>query len=236
MSEKMFPTAGAGDGGGRAGSGAALEIAGDEASACGDEQGAVERWGEALGVYEARSMPAEAARVASKLAMSEENLGDTDQACAHYGLAAELYRESGNAHRAPMCMNNQAMLLKLSGDLEGAADLLGRALEEASHYHGGVDGETALIAANLGTVLCACGDLQGAEQRHMQALGIREQLYGATHPEIGLSLGHLAVIHQIRGDVRRAKSFYASALAILDEFPELHGAERAVLRENMEAL
>lgn len=217
-------------------SGAACEIAGDEASASGDESGALDCWGEALGFYASRAMAAEAARVATKLAMAEENLGETEEACAHYGLAAEFYRASGNGERAPMCLNNQAMLVKLSGDTEGAAELLSRALEEASHHHGGMDGETALIAANLGTLLCACGDLEGAEQRHMQALRIREQLYGATHPDIGLSLGHLAVIHQIRGDIRRAKSFYASALAILDEFPELHGAERAVLRENMEAL
>ncbi len=212
------------------------EIAGDEASVCGDEREALARWNEALEFYAACSMNREAARVASKMAIAEESLGELDQACDHYGQAAGFYKKSGKSYRVPMCLNNEAMLRKISGDLEAAADLLGRALDEASHCHGSIHGETALIAANLGTVLCECGDLQGAEQRHMQALGIREQLFGTKHPDIGLSLGHLAVIHQLHGDIQRAKRFYLSALAILDDFPELHEAERAVLRENLAAL
>jgi Flp pilus assembly protein TadD len=135
-----------------------------------------------------------------------------------------------------MCLNNLAMLRKLSGELEEAAVLLGRALDEASRCHGAVHGETALIATNLGAVLCECGDLLGAEQRHMQALGIREQLFGPAHPEVGLSLGHLGVIQQMRGDTARARSFYTSALAILAEFPQLHQSERAILHENLQGL
>ncbi len=217
-------------------SGMACEIAGDEACACNRGREALAHWDEALGIYASFSMATEAARVASKMATSEEALGETDQACAHYELASGFYKQSGKSYRVPMCLNNQAMLLKMSGDLEGAAELLERALDEASRCHGSIHGETALIAANLGTVLCECGDLQGAEQRHMQALGIREQLFGAKHPDIGLSLGHLAVIHQLHGDIPRAKRFYLSALAILEDFPELHGAERNVLRENLAAL
>jgi Flp pilus assembly protein TadD len=183
-----------------------------------------------------RARSADAARVASKMAMTEESLGEAEAACAHYAQAADLYKIAGDKHRVPMCLNNLAMLRKLSGDLEEAAVVLGHALEEASRCHGSVHGETALIATNLGAVLCECGDLLGAEQRHMQALGIREQLFGPAHPEVGLSLGHLAVIHQMRGDSERARSFYLSALAILDEFPKLHQAERAILRENLEGL
>jgi Flp pilus assembly protein TadD len=170
------------------------------------------------------------------MAMTEENLGESESACAHYAQAADLYKLAGDKHRVPMCLNNLAMLRKLSGELEEAAVLLGRALDEASRCHGAVHGETALIATNLGAVLCECGDLLGAEQRHMQALGIREQLFGPAHPEVGLSLGHLGVIQQMRGDTARARSFYTSALAILAEFPQLHQSERAILRENLQGL
>lgn len=212
------------------------EIAGDKASALGEDREALSCWAEALEILTSRARSAEAARVASKMAMSEESLGESESACAHYAQAADLYRVSGDKHRVPMCLNNLAMLRKLSGELEEATVLLGRALDEASCCHGAVHGETALIATNLGAVLCECGDLLGAEQRHMQALGIREQLFGPNHPEVGLSLGHLAVIHQMHGDRDRARSFYTAALEILDQFPRLHEAERSILRENLEGL
>jgi tetratricopeptide (TPR) repeat protein len=213
-----------------------MEVAGDKASARGDEREALSCWGEALEILTSRARAAEAARVASKMAMTEENLGESESACAHYAQAADLYKLAGDKHRVPMCLNNLAMLRKLSGELEEAAVLLGRALDEASRCHGAVHGETALIATNLGAVLCECGDLLGAEQRHMQALGIREQLFGPAHPEVGLSLGHLGVIQQMRGDTARARSFYTSALAILAEFPQLHQSERAILHENLQGL
>ena len=213
-----------------------MEVAGDKASARGEDREALSCWSEALEILTSRARSAEAARVASKMAMTEENLGESESACAHYAQAADLYKLAGDKHRVPMCLNNLAMQRKLSGELEEAAVLLGRALDEASRCHGAVHGETALIATNLGAVLCECGDLLGAEQRHMQALGIREQLFGPAHPEVGLSLGHLGVIQQMRGDTARARSFYTSALAILAEFPQLHQAERAILQENLQGL
>lgn len=214
----------------------ALEVAGDKAASRGDQREALSCWAESLGTFTDRAKSADAARVAAKLAVIEESLGDTQSACAHYAQAADLYQLAGDKHRVPLCLNNLAMLRKLCGDLEEAAVLLGRALDEASHCHGSTHGETALIASNLGAVLCECGDLLGAEQRHMQALGIREQLFGPTHPEVGLSLGHLGVLHQMRGDREGAGRFYTSALAILNEFPQLHEPERAIFRENLAGL
>jgi len=213
-----------------------MEVAGDHASSRGDGREALSCWGEALEMLTSRAHSAEAARVASKMAMTEENLGESESACAHYAQAADLYKLSGDLARVPMCLNNLAMLRKLAGDPEEASVILLRALDEASRCHGSVHGETALIATNLGAVLCECGDLLGAEQRHMQALGLREQLFGPNHPEVGLSLGHLAVIHQMAGDHERARNFYTAALEILDQFPQLHEAERSILRENLESL
>jgi tetratricopeptide (TPR) repeat protein len=213
-----------------------MEVAGDKASSRGDEREALSCWAEALEILTSRARSAEAARVASKMATTEENLGESESACAHYAQAADLYNLAGDQPHVPMCLNNLAMLRKLSGELEEASILLTRALEESSRCHGSVHGETALIATNLGAVLCECGDLLGAEQRHMQALGIREQLFGPNHPEVGLSLGHLAVIHQMHGDHERARTFYTAALEILDQFPRLHETERSILRENLEGL
>jgi tetratricopeptide (TPR) repeat protein len=213
-----------------------LEVAGDAAAARGDDREALSCWSEALVALTSLPRLVEAARVASKMAVSEEHLGEAEAACGHYAQAADFYKAAGDLHHVPMCLNNLAMLRKLGGQPEEAAALLVRALEEASRCHGSVHGETALIATNLGAVLCEAGDYLGAEQSHMQALGIREQLFGPAHPEVGLSLGHLGVIHQMRGATDRARSFYTSALAILDEFPQLHVAERSILRDNLAGL
>lgn len=212
------------------------EIAGDNAAAKKDLREALSCWGEALKVFSERAMHAPSARVASKIATTEEGLGENEAACTHYEAAVEFYRKAGDIQHVPMCLNNLAMLRKQSGDMEEAAVLLSRALGEAAAYSGDLQTEMALIATNLGAVLCECGDLLGAEKRHMEALGILEQLYGTTHPEIGLSLGHLAVIYHMRGEERKAKSFYTSALAILDEFPGLHSAEREALQRNLDGL
>ena len=62
-----------------------------------------------------------------KMAMAEEGLGDVQDASAHYLEAADLYKLAGEKHHVPMCLNNLAMLRKLSGDLEKASLLLSRA-------------------------------------------------------------------------------------------------------------
>jgi tetratricopeptide (TPR) repeat protein len=214
----------------------AREIAGDEASRRGDKREALACWAEAWKIFSGWAMAGAAARVAAKMASAQETLGNNEIACSHYEEAAEFYRKAGETHHIPMCLNNLGMLRKKAGDLEEAAVLLTRALDEAGRCDTDVLTETALIATNLGAVLCECGDLLGAEQRHMEALRILEQLYGTTHPEIGLSLGHIAVIHHMRGDTQKARSFYAAALAILDEFPGLHDAEKAILQANLDEM
>lgn len=214
----------------------AREVLGDEAAAGPDPSVALAGWHEAMTAYLAAGASMEAARVASKLASFEESGGRLDQAALHYRLAADCYRAAGEVRRVPMCLNNLAMLRKLSGDMDAASALLGEALETALACHGHDHQETALIAANLGSIMCERGDLLAAEQHHMQAMRIREHMFGPTHPEVGLSLGHLAVIHQIRGDLKRARSFYNSSLAILDEFPGLHEGERMILRANLQEL
>ncbi|MBE2180560.1 MAG: tetratricopeptide repeat protein [Chthoniobacterales bacterium] len=212
------------------------EIAGDAAAARNDSREALSCWGEGLDIFVERAMAAPAARVASKIATLEESLGENEAACAHYEQAIEFYRKARDTQHVPMCLNNLGMLRKQAGDLEEAAVLLARAMSEAARHEGDLQTEMALIATNLGAVLCECGDLLGAEKRHMEALGILEQLYGTTHPEIGLSLGHLAVIYHMRGEEKKAKSFYTAALAILDEFPGLHEAEREILQQNLSEL
>lgn len=208
-------------------------MAADTAAAAEDFPAALTGWSEALAGYRANGSTSDAGRVASKIAVCEENCGRPEQAAVHYRQAVDLYRTAGEVHRVPMCLNNLAMLRKLSGEINEADVLLEEALKSAFACHGQDHHETALIAANLGAVMCEMGDLLAAEQHHLQALRIREHMYGPTHPEVGLSLGHLAVIHQIRGDLDRARSFYRSSLSILDEFPGLHEGERMILRANL---
>ena len=212
------------------------ERCGDEAAARADHAEALSCWAESLAIRQERGDGAATARVATKMAGVEESLGRADEACAHYAQAADAHQLAGEKHRVPMCLNNLAMLRKLAGDLEEAAELLRRALAQCARCHGENHQETALIASNLGAVLAECGDLLGAVQAHMEALRIREGRYGPTHPEVGLSLGHLAVAHQLGGDEEKARRHYEAALSILGEYPGVHTAERAVLQANLDEL
>lgn len=212
------------------------ETSGDQAAARGDRIEALSCWEEALPILQERGRCAEVARVATKMAAAEEALGRGEQACARYAQAADAHLLAGEAHLVPMCLNNMAMLRKLSGELEEAVEILRRAFAQCARCHGENHHETALIASNLGAVLGECGDLLGAVQAHTEALGVRERLYGPSHPEVGLSLGHLAVVYQLGGDEDKARRHYEAALAILGEFPGLHSAERAVLQANLDEL
>jgi len=212
------------------------ELAGDSASQRGDATEALSCWQEALEILEDRMSFAAAARVACKMAAVEESSGHLESACAHYTQAADWCRLAGEVYRVPMYLNNLAMLRKMAGELEEAAGIFRRALDEAARCHGEMHAETALIAGNLGALLCESEDLVGAEQMHMQALHIREHLHGPTHPDVGLILGHLGVVHQMRGDSSKAQRHYEAALTILNEFPGLHEEERRVLRANLAEL
>lgn len=214
----------------------ARETSGDEAAARGDQAEALSCWGEALAILQERGQSSVVARVATKMAVVEESLGHADDACTHYAQAADAHVHAGELHHVPMCLNNLAMLRKLAGKSEKAAETLRRALAQCARCHGEHHHETALIASNLGAVLAECGDLVGAVQSHMEALRVREGLYGPTHPEVGLSLGHLAVAHQLSGEEDKARRHYEAALAILGEFPGLHSAEREVLEANLAEL
>ena len=212
------------------------ETCGDEASARGDLTEALSCWEESLAILQERGVNGAAARVATKMAAAEELLGHAEDACAHYAQAADAHLLAGEIHRVPMCLNNLAMLRKVSGQLGESTELLRRALAQCERCHGDRHKETALISSNLGAVLAESGDVLGAVQAHMEALRIREGLYGPTHPEVGLSLGHLAVAHQLAGDEDKARRHYEGALAILGEFPGVHSAEREVLQANLDEL
>ena len=57
-----------------------LEVAGDAAAARGDDREALSCWSEALAALTSLPRPVEAARVASKMAVSEEHLGEAEAA------------------------------------------------------------------------------------------------------------------------------------------------------------
>ena len=131
-------------------------------------------------------------------------------------------------------LNNHGAVLRLAGDLEGAA----AALTEA-HAAYTAAGALGLAGSTLGTLGGVRSDL--AVQRddaalERQAIGELEAAareiereWGATHPDRGRVLQNLARLHVDRGRCDQAAPFAARARAIFEEEPDAELASEPLI-------
>ena len=212
----------------------ALEIAGDIHQAEDGAASARRLFEEALAVENA---PAEQlARLATKLAMLDENLGDFAAARRHYEMAVTALEGSRDRSQLPTLLNNLASLQRQAGDFAAAEPTYQRALREAIALHGADHLEVAVITNNLAVAYTDHGDLVKAEDLHLRALQIRERTFGSHHPEVGQSLANLAAVYHAQNLPIKAERFYVSALEILGRFQSPDDPQIARIRANYEAL
>jgi tetratricopeptide (TPR) repeat protein len=210
----------------------ALEISGDIHQAADASDDARRCFEEALHVE--TPVVAQRARLATKLAMLCEGIGDAEDARRYYEMAIEAHDHGLDRSELPTLLNNLGGLHRACGDAAAAEQTYNRALSEAIAAHGPQHPEVALIANNLGVAYTDNGNLSRAEEAHLQALQIRELVFGANHPDVGQSLANLAVVYHARGLHERAERFYRSAIGTLAQFygPEDPQLERIVANLN----
>ena len=214
----------------------ALEISGDVHQASGYLQEAAEDFNDALTRNLEQHAVSAAARVAAKLALLQERLGQDAEAIRNYTLSLELYDAAHDHSQHCLLANNLAALEKRAGDFTACERHYKQALETTVQLHGEVHPEVALVCNNLGVAYNEAGDTVSAENLHMRALGIREQVFGAMHPEVAQSLGNLAVVYHTGGNRAKARAFYEAAIKTYESFKKPGAPEVASLRAGLEKL
>lgn len=210
----------------------AFEIAGDIHQAAEAEADARRCFQEALAVETPTA--AQAARLATKLAILCECGGDVTAARRYYEVAVEAQDRCPDRSGMATLLNNLGALHRLCGDLPASEKAYLRALAEAEAAHGRNHPEVALISNNLGVAYTDAGNLAKAEESHLHALGIREIVFGSNHPDVGQSLANLGVVYHARGQHAKAERFYRGALQTLLHFcaPEDPQVERITANLN----
>jgi tetratricopeptide (TPR) repeat protein len=214
----------------------ALEIAGDACQAAGCLSDAAANFEEALSKSLHLNATSSAARLAAKVALLRDRLGELGEARFHYGQALSLYETARDYSKHVMLLNQLGALCKIVGDFETMERNYKRAMEIAIQLHNQNHPEVASAANNLGVAYTEAHDFVKAENLHMQALAIRERCFGTMHPDVAQSMANLAVVYHASGDHQKALAFYSGALKIYKCFHRSDHPEMQTVIANQAAL
>lgn len=136
--------------------------------------------------------------------------------------AAKLHQESVALNRkmgaTPFTiaagLNNMAVALGNSGDLDAAVTAYEEALAIYRMHVGDAHPNVATTLDNLATALSARGDLDAALPMHLDALQRHEAALGAGHPNLAVTLINIAGVYLDRGEPERALHHSERALAL----------------------
>jgi len=214
----------------------ALEIAGDVCQSAGSMQEALLNFEEALSLSLKMGKIPSAARIAAKIALLQDHLGDGEAAARHYARALQLYGDCHDHSQDILLASNLAGLEKRAGNFSACEAHYKSALETAVQTRGEIHPDVAVVCNNLGTAYADFGEWVQAEHMHMRALGIREQLYGAMHPDVAQSLANLAVVYHSSSNIEKARSYYHAAINTYLAFKKPDAPEILQVRANLESL
>ncbi|GAA6169424.1 hypothetical protein NBRC116591_32350 [Sessilibacter corallicola] len=122
-----------------------------------------------------------------------------------------LFSESTD-DRVSSLQNNLALRLKERGDLQGAKNLLEKAVLDAEKNFGEDHPATAIRYSNLGVLLQALGDLQRAKALIEKAMISDEKKFGEYHPTTAIRYSNLGLVLKDLGDLQGAKTLIEKAM------------------------
>lgn len=214
----------------------ALEISGDVCQASGFLSEAICDFKDSLARNLALGSIPSAARVAAKLALLLDHLGEEADAVRHYKQALELFDAAHDHSQDCLLSSNLAGLEKRAGNFAACERHYKQALDTAVRLHGEIHPQVAVVCNNLGVAYTEEGDWVQAENLHMRALGIREQVFGAMHPDVAQSLANLAVVYHSSSNFEKARAYYTAALKTYLAFKKPDAPELESLKANLEKL
>ncbi len=214
----------------------AIEIAGDVCQAAGQMGEAALDFEEALRKSREFGVTQSSARLAAKLALVLDYLGELQRAREVYNESVDAYDQLHDHSQHSMLLNQLGALCKRQGDLVAAEQAYFRAMEVATRLHGPNHPEVGIAANNLAVAYGEAREFVKAENLHMQALSIREKCYGAMHPDVAQSMANLAVVYHATKNFDKARVYYENALQIYRRFRKADDEEIQVVKANYEAL
>jgi eukaryotic-like serine/threonine-protein kinase len=109
-------------------------------------------------------------------------------------------------------LNNMGALLHKKGDLEGAADYYGQAIEARRADPSDDRAALASNIVNLGAVMAAMGRFDEADSLYRSALAIQREASGDVHPAVADNLNNLGTLLVARGRYDEATKVLREAL------------------------
>ncbi|HST05439.1 MAG TPA: tetratricopeptide repeat protein [Chloroflexia bacterium] len=151
-------------------------------------------------------------RALHALGISEEALGNLEQADAHYSQSLVIWREQGEPANLGRILNSAGVLARIRGDYDRAVELFNESLE--LHRQTGLKRSIALVLANLGAVALARSEWDQAEALFNESLVLRREI--GHKVGIGDCLIGLACVCRARGDALKAARLFASATQLFN--------------------
>jgi LuxR family maltose regulon positive regulatory protein len=163
--------------------------------------------GQSLEVYEALKETQRVAMLHMELGLVYVGCGRYDQALAHYNLAIDYWRETGNELQQANVLNNLGVLHHLKGNYEEADSLLEEALACAMQS-GYARAEVAALAS-IGDLFTDLEAIETAQQVYRQAYE------KAQHADDRFLLFYLqqaqAALARLKGDISQAQDWLVLA-------------------------
>nr|WP_286206522.1 tetratricopeptide repeat protein [Sessilibacter corallicola] len=133
-----------------------------------------------------------------------------------FGQTIEGLLNESTDDRVSTLQNNLALTLGDRGDLQGAKNLLEKAMISNEKNFGEDHPNTARCYSNLGLVLQNLGDLQGAKTLLKKAMLAAEKNFGEDHPTTAIRYSNLGSVLIDLSDFQGAKTLLEKAM-ISDE-------------------
>ncbi len=111
-------------------------------------------------------------------------------------------------------LNNLALVLMISGDLEKSEKLYEQTLAMNRELYSGAHPLTAMAMSNLARAYGVRNKYDAAEALYLDALAMQRELLGEEHPAVGLLITNLASNYYDKGDIDTAIATAKEALEV----------------------
>ena len=185
----------------------------------GENEVAVERFDEAVRVFEALAAEEQAIGVRSNMALALTDQGRYDEALEHFGAARAWAADDGRREEESVALHNIALVHSARGEFARAIALYEEELEQVTAL--GAERARATVLLCIGEALARLDRHDEALERLNAAVGILERL--GDDAGLARALGNLATVHHGRARYDEAVRLYAESSSLFERLGDTDG-------------